>query len=97
MHLKLSGDELAPLIEMVSLATEMAALNPNDTGKAGYARFERIETKVVLEVAKSTGLPCIIEFDMERGKIASPKNFRKKLTSKNALMRSGIGYFGKRS
>ena len=82
---------------MVSLATEMAALNPNDKGQTGYARFERIENKVVLEVAKSTGLPGILKFDMERGKIASPKNFKTTLTSKNVSMRSGTRYFGKSS
>ena len=55
MHLRVSDNELATLVEMVSLATEMAALNPNDTGQVGYARFEGIENKV-LEAAKSTGL-----------------------------------------
>ena len=55
MHLRVSDDELATLVEMVSLATEMAALNPNDGGQAGYARFEEVENKV-LEAAKSTGL-----------------------------------------
>lgn len=43
MHLRLSDDGLATLVEMVSLATEMAALHPNDTGQAGYARVEGIE------------------------------------------------------
>ena len=55
MPLRLSHGSYATLVEMVSLATEMAALHPSDTGQAGYARFEGIENKV-LEAAKSTGL-----------------------------------------
>ena len=75
MHLRVSDDELATLVEMVSLATEMAALNPNDMEQAGYARFEGIENKV-LEAAKSTGLAGIVEFDMERGKNRVTKKFQ---------------------
>ena len=75
MHLRVSDDELATLVEMVSLATEMAALNPNDAGQAGYARFEEVENKV-LEAAKSTGLAGIVEFDMERGKNRVTEKFQ---------------------
>ena len=75
MHLRLSDDGLATLVEMVSLATEMAALHPSDTGQAGYARFEGIENKV-LEAAKSTGLAGIVEFDMERGKNRVTEKFQ---------------------
>ena len=72
---RLSDAGLATLVEMVSLATEMAALHPSDTGQAGYARFEGIENKV-LEAAKSTGLAGIVEFDMERGKNRVTKKFQ---------------------
>ncbi|MEN8716431.1 MAG: hypothetical protein ABF384_16070 [Verrucomicrobiales bacterium] len=75
MHLRLSDEELATLVEMVSLATEMANLNPNDEGQAGYARFEGIENKV-LEAAKSTGLAGIVEFDVERGKNRVTEKFQ---------------------
>ena len=75
MHLRVSDDELATLVEMVSLATEMAALNPNDAGQPGYARFEEVENKV-LEAAKSTGLAAIVEFDMERGKNRVTEKFQ---------------------
>ena len=92
MHLRFSDDELATLVEMVSLATEMAALNPNDTGQAGYARFEGIENKV-LEAAKSTGLQTLSNLTWSVGKIASPKNSRRTLTSKNVSMRSGTQSF----
>jgi hypothetical protein len=67
MHLRLSDEELATLVEMVSLATEMANMNPNDEGNAGFARFEAIEHKV-LETARHTGMAEMIEHDMERGK-----------------------------
>jgi hypothetical protein len=75
MHLRLSDDGLATLVEMVSLATEMAALHPSDTGQAGYARFEGIENKV-LEAAKSKELTGIIGFDMERGKNRVTEKFQ---------------------
>ena len=72
---RLSDAGLATLVEMVSLATEMAALNPNDTGQAGYARVEGIENKV-LAAAKSTELTGIIGFDMERGKNRVTEKFQ---------------------
>lgn len=67
MHLRFTDDELSTLVEMVSLATEMANMNPTEEGRAGFARFEAIEDKV-LEAAKHTGLASIIEFDTDRGK-----------------------------
>lgn len=75
MHLRLSDDELATLVEMVSLATEMANMNPNDTGNAGFARFEAIEDKV-LEAAKHTGMAAMIEYDLERGKNRVTEKFQ---------------------
>ena len=83
MHLRVSDDELATLVEMVSFATEMAALNPNDAGQAGYARFEEVENKV-LEAAKSTGLAGIVEFDMERGKNRVTEKFQENAFQENA-------------
>jgi len=77
MHLRFSDEELATLVEMVSLATDMANLNPNDEGQAGYQRFESIENKV-LEAAKSTGLAGIVEYDMERGKNRVTEEFQEK-------------------
>jgi hypothetical protein len=75
MPFRLSDGSYATLVEMVSLATEMAALHPSDTGQAGYARFEGIENKV-LEAAKSTGLAGIVEFDMECGKHRVTEKFQ---------------------
>ena len=84
MHLRVSDDELATLVEMVSLATEMAALNPNDAGQAGYARFEEVESKA-LEAAKSTGLAGIVEFDMERGKNRVTEKFQENAYSQECF------------
>lgn len=67
MHLRFTNDELATLMEMVTLSTEIANLNPNDEGNAGFARFEAIENKV-LEAARNNGMGEAVEFDMQRGK-----------------------------
>ena len=75
MHLRFTDDELVTLVEMVSLASEMANLNPNDEGQTGYSRFEGIENKV-LEAAKNTGLAGIVEFDVERGKNRVTEKFQ---------------------
>jgi glutamine cyclotransferase len=75
MHLRFTDEELATMVEMVSLATEMANLNPNDEGNAGFARFEAIENKV-LEAAKHTGMAEIVEYDLERGKNRVTEKFQ---------------------
>ncbi len=75
MHLRFTDEELATLVEMVSLATEMANMNPNDEGNAGFARFENIENKV-LEAAKNTGMAEIIEYDVDRGKNRVTEEFQ---------------------
>ena len=63
------------MVEMVSFASEMANLNPNEDGNAGIAAFEEIENKV-LEAAKNTGFSEIIEFDTERGKNRVTEKFQ---------------------
>lgn len=75
MHLRFSDEELATLVEMVSLAAEMANLNPNEEGNAGRERFETIENKV-LEAAKHTGMSDIIEYDIEREKNRVTEKFQ---------------------
>jgi len=67
MHLRFTEEELATLVEMVSLAAELANLNPNDDGNEGFARFEAVESKI-LESAKHSGMSDMIEFDHSRGK-----------------------------
>ncbi|MCX8240045.1 MAG: hypothetical protein OSB05_14600 [Akkermansiaceae bacterium] len=75
MHLRFTDEELSTLVEMVSLSTEMANLNPNDEGNTGFSRFEAIENKI-LEAAKNTGMGEIIEYDMERGKNRVTEKFQ---------------------
>lgn len=75
MHLRFTDEELATLVEMVSLATEIANMNPNDEGNAGFARFENLENKV-LEAAKNTGMAEIIEYDVDRGKNRVTEKFQ---------------------
>jgi len=75
MHLRFTDKELATLVEMVSFASEMANLNPNEDENAGITAFEEIENKV-LEAAKNTGFSEIIEFDTERGKNRVTEKFQ---------------------
>jgi len=53
MHLRLSEDELATLIDMVSLAAEISSLNQKPGTEELLASFEALEDKV-LEKAKPT-------------------------------------------
>lgn len=75
MHLRFTEEELATLVEMVSLAAEMANLNPNDEGNAGFSRFEAVESKI-LESAKHAGMSEVIEFDQSRNKNRVTEKFQ---------------------
>ena len=67
MHLRLSEDELATLIDMVSLAAEISSLNQKPGTEEHLAGFEALEDKI-LEKAKHQGFDKIIEIDPERDK-----------------------------
>lgn len=67
MHLRLSVDELATLIDMVSLAAEVSSLNQKPGTEEHLASFESLEDKI-LEKAKTQGFDNIIEIDPERDK-----------------------------
>lgn len=67
MHLRLSEDELTTLIDMVSLAAEIASLNQKPGSEEPLANFESLEDKI-LERAMSQGHGDIIEVDQERNK-----------------------------
>lgn len=75
MHLRFTEEELATLVEMVSLATEVANINQNDDAAANFTRFEDVENKV-LESAKHAGLGSWIEFDPSRGKHRVTEEFQ---------------------
>ncbi|MGJ8695974.1 MAG: hypothetical protein ACSHYF_06630 [Verrucomicrobiaceae bacterium] len=76
MHLRFSDEELATLVEMVSLAADVANMNQTDQDQAGYARFEAVESKI-LETAKHNGMASVIEFDPARNKNRVTEDFQK--------------------
>jgi hypothetical protein len=65
MHLRFTESELAILIEMVSLAANVAAVNQKPGAEEGVAAFEDLESKI-LERAGHAGFGDIIEFDDEK-------------------------------
>lgn len=62
MHLRFTEEELGVLIEMVSLAAEVASLNRRPGAKESFARFEALEN-TILEKVTHLGFGDIIEFD----------------------------------
>lgn len=64
MHLRLSDQELATLVEMVSLAANVASWNHKESAGDRIAEFEDLESKI-LEKASHSGLGDWIEFDEE--------------------------------
>lgn len=65
MHLRFTESELATLVEMVSLAANVASWNRKPSADAGLAAYEDLENKV-LEKAKLAGQGETIEFDLEK-------------------------------
>lgn len=64
MHLRLSDQELATLVEMVSLAANVASWNQKEGSNERVGAFEDLESKI-LEKAGHSGLGDWIEFDEE--------------------------------
>jgi len=76
MHLRFTEEELATLVEMVSLAAEVANMAPEETqNTANLSRFESVENKV-LESAKHAGMAEWIEIDQQRGKNRVTEKFQ---------------------
>ena len=67
MHLRFTDEELATLLEMISLAAEVASLNRRPGAETGFRVFEDLENTIV-EKAKLKGFGDIIEFDPESQK-----------------------------
>ena len=65
MHLRFTEEELGTLVEMVSLAAEVASWNERPGSEEGVAAYEALEEKV-LEKAKHAGLGDHIDFDEEK-------------------------------
>lgn len=64
MHLRFTDQELATLVEMVSLAANVASWNQKEGSTEKIAEFENLESKI-LEKAGHSGLADWIEFDEE--------------------------------
>ncbi|MDX1681411.1 MAG: hypothetical protein R3242_11855 [Akkermansiaceae bacterium] len=64
MHLRLSDQELATLIEMVSLAADVATWNRKEGSQPKAAAFEELEAKLLAKAAHS-GLGELLEFSEE--------------------------------
>jgi hypothetical protein len=64
MHFRLTDQELATLVEMVSLAANVASWNHKENASDHIAAFEDLESKI-LEKAGHSGLADWIEFDEE--------------------------------
>ena len=64
MHLRFTEEELTTLVEMVSLAAEVASLNRTPGSEGSFRAYEEFE-HTLLEKARLKGLAEIIEFDEE--------------------------------
>lgn len=62
MHIRFTEQELATLLEMVSLAAEVASINRKPGAEAQFAAYEQFENSL-LEKAKLKGFSEIIQFD----------------------------------
>ena len=62
MHLRLTEEQLATLLEMISLAAEVASLNRKPGAETKYRAYEEFENSI-LEKAKLKGFSDIIQFD----------------------------------
>ena len=62
MHLRFTEEELGALIDMVSLAAEVASLNRRPGAREKFAHFEGLENSI-LEKVTHLGFGDIIEFD----------------------------------
>jgi len=65
MHLRFTERELATLVEMLSLAANVASWNHKPGSDDGLSAYEALEDKI-LEKAKHAGFGDVIEFDEEK-------------------------------
>ncbi len=75
MHLRFTDQELATLVEMVSLAANVASWNRKPGAEGGIGDFERIENKI-LEKARQAGMAGAIEFDEQRQLLQVTEEFQ---------------------
>ncbi|MEM1082656.1 MAG: hypothetical protein AAGI48_00915 [Verrucomicrobiota bacterium] len=65
MHIRFTDKELATLVEMASLAANVAMWNRKPGADEGVAEIEALEQKILAKV-KHAGLGDIIEFDEQK-------------------------------
>ncbi|MFD2255252.1 hypothetical protein ACFSSA_01060 [Luteolibacter algae] len=64
MHIRFTEQELVTLVEMLSLAANVASWNQQESADQKLAEYESFESKM-LEKAANNGLASMIEFDEE--------------------------------
>ncbi|MDP4896548.1 MAG: hypothetical protein NWR03_02090 [Akkermansiaceae bacterium] len=78
MHIRFTEQELATLVEMLSLAVNVSSWNQKETADAKLANYEGFESKI-LEKAAQNGLGEMIEFDEESKRFRVRKEVEEKL------------------
>lgn len=78
MHIRFTEQELATLVEMLSLAVSVSAWNQKESADVKLANYEAFESKI-LEKAAQNGLGEMIEFDEETKRFRLRKEVEEKL------------------
>ncbi|MDE0837228.1 MAG: hypothetical protein OSA84_12855 [Akkermansiaceae bacterium] len=78
MHIRFTEQELATLVEMLSLAANVASWNQKGSANAKLSEYEAFESKI-LEKAAHNGLGALIEFDQETRRFRVKKEVEEKL------------------
>ena len=80
MHIRFTEKELAVLVEMLSLAVNVASWNQKDSSDARVTEYEGFESRI-LEKAAGNGLGELIEFEEESGRFRVKKEVEEKMFS----------------
>ncbi len=78
MHIRFTEQELATLVEMLSLAANVASWNQKETADRNLSEYEAFESKM-LEKAAHSGLGNMIEFDEETKRFRVKKDVEETL------------------
>ena len=78
MHIRFTEKELSTLVEMLSLAANVASWNQKGSANAKLSEYEMFESKI-LEKAAHNGLGALIEFDQETRRFRVKKEVEEKL------------------
>jgi hypothetical protein len=78
MHIRFTEQELVTLVEMLSLAANVASWNQKESADPKLSEYEAFESKM-LEKAAHNGLSDMIEFDEERQRFRIKKDLEENL------------------